>query len=118
MASTTPQPILSPPEFIFMPSDVRLKITYKDAPAYSHVSSRVMAQASPVWKNFLFPPWFNDETTSINTIDDDQISTDLTKPRLKPVHELDFTEDCTEALLVLLCVAHSKFEDVIAMLFE
>lgn len=105
--------IPSPPEFTFNPSDTRIKITYKGAPTYAHVPSGAMAQASTVWKNFLLLPWSSNETTSINSNDDDQISTELSKLHLKPVQELDFTDDYAGALLVLLCIAHLKFDDVL-----
>lgn len=97
--------IPSPPKFTFTPSDTRLKITYKNAPAYAHVSSHAMALASPVWENFLFPPWAREADGEID------LATGLTKLSLHPVEELDFTEDNPEALLVLLCIAHLRFED-------
>jgi hypothetical protein len=52
-----------------------------------------MILASDVWKVFLFPPWSNQATA-------------------EPVQDLDFTEDNAEALLVLLCVVHLRFEDI------
>lgn len=100
MASTTDtQNIPSPPEFTFNLADTRLKITYKDAPAYAHVYSGAMALASPVWKKFLFPPWGNQGTDSTPSA---------------PIQDLDFSEDNSEALLILLCVAHLQFEDILA----
>jgi hypothetical protein len=93
MESLTIQEISSPPEFTFPQSDVRLRITYKDTPAYAHVCSHAMMLASDVWKVFLFPPWLNQATA-------------------EPVQDLDFTEDNAETLLVLLCVVHLRFEDI------
>jgi hypothetical protein len=92
-SNSTTNAIFSLPEFTFTPSDTRLKITYKDAPAYAHVSSHAMALASPVWTKFFFPHW-RDATAS-------------------PVEEVDFTEDNAEALLILLCIAHLKFEQTL-----
>lgn len=51
-----------------------------------------MAQASPVWKKFLFPPRSNS---------------------LEPVQELDFSGDDDEALIVLLSIAHLKFQEIL-----
>ncbi|TAQ89284.1 hypothetical protein B7494_g2369 [Chlorociboria aeruginascens] len=93
MEPLTVQQISSPPEFTFPQSDVRLGITYKGAPAYAHVCSHSMILASDVWNVFLFPPWSNQATA-------------------EPVQDLDFTEDNAEALLVLLCVVHLRFEDI------
>jgi len=93
MEPLTIQEISSPPEFTFPRSDVRLRITYKGAPAYAHVCSHAMILASDVWKVFLFPPWSSQATAG-------------------PVQDLDFTEDNAEALLVLLCVVHLRFEDI------
>ncbi|KUJ18863.1 uncharacterized protein LY89DRAFT_732403 [Mollisia scopiformis] len=93
MEHLTIQEISSPPEFTFPQSDVRLRITYKGAPAYAHVCSHAMILASDVWKVFLFPPWSNQATA-------------------EPVQDLDFTEDNAEALLVLLCVVHLRFGDI------
>lgn len=53
------------------------------------VSSQAMASACKVWKNFVFPPW-----------------------AVLPVEELDFTEDDSDALLILLRIAHSDFANV------
>ncbi|KAE8449793.1 hypothetical protein EG329_007568 [Mollisiaceae sp. DMI_Dod_QoI] len=117
MASSSAQAIPSPPEFTFTPSDTRLKITYKNSLAYAHVFSQAMALASPVWKNFLFPPWSNTKESKFESKceekEGDDVVTKLRKLRLDPVEELDFTEDNAGALLVLLCVAHSKFEDIL-----
>ncbi len=93
MEPLTIEEISSPPEFTFPQSDVRLRITYKGAPAYAHVCSHAMILASDVWKAFLFPPWSNQAAA-------------------EPVQDLDFTEDSAEALLVLLCVVHLRFDDI------
>ncbi|KUJ15941.1 uncharacterized protein LY89DRAFT_99541 [Mollisia scopiformis] len=85
-------PLPSPPEFTFTPSDVRLLInTPDDTLAYAHVSSHALVLASPVWKNFLFPPW----------------STSTEK-----VLEHDFSDDDPAALLVLLRIAHLKLKGI------
>lgn len=117
MASSSPaQAIPSPSEFTFTPSDTRLKITYKGSLAYAHVSSQAMALASPVWKNFLFPPWPIKEKPKFECKcqeKEDEIITGLKSLTLEPVKELDFTEDNADALLVLLCIAHLRFEDIL-----
>ncbi|KUJ06369.1 uncharacterized protein LY89DRAFT_790537 [Mollisia scopiformis] len=128
MSSPSPQPdsLPSPPEFTFANADIRLRIAYKGSEAYAHVSSQALALASPVWKNFLFPPWGNPVSTTpyIDNLAYDgydreaqyivaRIKEELKKFKstlaVHPVQELDFTEDNAEALLVLLCVAHMKF---------
>lgn len=111
MASTSAtQDIPSPPEFTFKLADTRLKITYKNALAYAHVYSGAMVQASPVWKNFIFPPWSIQQGASTKTED---ILTALSKLRLEPEQDLDFTEDNAEALLVLLSIAHLQIEEIL-----
>lgn len=116
-SSSNLQTILPPPDFTFTPSDVRLKINYKNAPVYAHVSSQAMALASPVWKNFLFPPWSINASTAKSECKCQEKNIDTETKfknlRFKPVEELDFTEDDPEALLVLLCIAHSNFESVL-----
>lgn len=109
--SSSAETILSPPEFTFAPADTRLLITYKGAPAYAHVSSQVLAVASPIWKNFLFPPWSVDPISSEDGIE--KVVEGVKQLRLAEVKQLDFTDDSAEALLVLLCVAHLKFEDIL-----
>ncbi|KAF8863691.1 hypothetical protein BDZ45DRAFT_722426 [Acephala macrosclerotiorum] len=73
--TTEREHIPSPPEFTFTLSDVRLKIVYNGSLACVHVYSHAMALASPVWKNFLFPPRSTDvdiaETTPENRSKED-----------------------------------------------
>jgi hypothetical protein len=107
--------------FTFDPSDVRLKVKYKGESITAHVSSSAMSFASPVWKKFVFQPWKpvaakNRSTDSDSTPDAkkckvaDQDDRDKTKSGL-PVEELDFTGDNGEALLILLRIAHLRFQD-------
>jgi hypothetical protein len=107
--------------FTFDPSDVRLKVKYKGESITAHVSSSAMSFASPVWKKFVFQPWKpvaakNRATDSDSTPDAkkckiaDQDDRDKTKSGL-PVEELDFTGDNGEALLILLRIAHLRFQD-------
>jgi hypothetical protein len=56
------------------------------------VCSEVMVHASPVWKKFLFPPW---EQTL-----------------LEAPKKIDCSDDDAQALLVLLNIAHLKFDIV------
>ncbi|KUJ07175.1 uncharacterized protein LY89DRAFT_789965 [Mollisia scopiformis] len=64
-ASSSPaDTIPSPPEFTFTPSDARIVVIYKNAPAYVHVSSQAMALASPVWKK-IFCPTLSDHPSKV-----------------------------------------------------
>jgi hypothetical protein len=56
------------------------------------VCSEVMVHASPVWKKFLFPPWEQEPS--------------------KAPKQIDCSDDDAGALLVLLNIAHLKFDIV------
>ncbi|KAG4438575.1 hypothetical protein IFR05_005950 [Cadophora sp. M221] len=84
--------MLSENPFQFPGGDLRLKVTHNGQHIVGSVSSQAMASACKVWKNFIFPPWAG-------------------QPELS-VEELDFTEDNSEALLILLRIAHCDFANV------
>jgi hypothetical protein len=108
--------------FTFDHSDVRFKVNYKGKTIIALVSSAAMSLASPVWKKFFFPPW---KTTAAK----DQATQSATTPASKkrktaeatakeehdasvlPVEELDFSEDDGKALLILLRIAHLRFDE-------
>ncbi|KAH7355426.1 hypothetical protein BKA65DRAFT_535649 [Rhexocercosporidium sp. MPI-PUGE-AT-0058] len=121
--------------FIFSGGDVRLKVITSGQPIVGSVSSQAMASACKVWKNFVFPPWAEsllDRTSgtpikvvqiygTMNNLPDTALSLSslrMTKgssdevPSKLPVEELDFTGDNSEALLILLRIAHRDFEKV------
>ncbi|KAF8861600.1 hypothetical protein BDZ45DRAFT_740063 [Acephala macrosclerotiorum] len=87
--TTPPENIPSPPEFSFMPSDVRLNIIYKGAPAYAYVSSHAMVLASQSGRTSCSRLGRLVETWRL----------------LSRKEKLDFTDDSEHALLVLL-IAH------------
>jgi hypothetical protein len=123
MAEKTPT---SQSLFAFDPTDVRLKVKYKGESITAHVSSSVMSFASPVWKKFVFPTWKlvaakNPATDSDSTHDakKSKIAEPDDKDKIKsglPVDKLDFTGDNGEALLILLRIAHLRFQAIPATL--
>jgi hypothetical protein len=118
MAEKTPT---SQSLFTFDPSDVRLKVKYKGESITAHVSSSAISFASPVWKKFVFPTWKpfaakNPATDSDSTPDakKSKIADSDEKDKIRsslPVDTLDFTGDNGEALLILLRIAHLRFQD-------
>ena len=109
--------------FTFEPSDVRLKVTYKGEAIIAHVSSSAMSFASPVWQKFIFPPWkpvtaqnlATDENTgsapNAKKIGIAEASPKDNEKGALPVEEIDFADDNGEALLILLRIAHLRFQD-------
>ncbi|CZR54653.1 uncharacterized protein PAC_04537 [Phialocephala subalpina] len=92
-----PARTVSPDEFAksctFPSGDIRVRLKLEDeTQVIGRISSHAMSLASPVWKNFAYPPW--------NAADSG------------PVEELDFTEDDPNALLLLLQVIHFEFAPV------
>jgi len=89
--------------FTFSTGDTKILVTYQGNKIQGLVSSHSLCQASPVWKNFIYPPWTTqgavgdntDETKSINCIEDDG-----------------------EALLVLMDIVHLEFQKVPEILPE
>jgi hypothetical protein len=68
-----------------------------------------MALASPVWKNFVFPPFRQTSEKDCGNqggIDNPAVKKpEDNKPAVEPVEELDFADDPAEALLVLLALS-------------
>jgi hypothetical protein len=81
--------------FMFPSGDVTLLTTHPKTkqPLTGTVVSYALTLASPVWKKFLFPPW---ETNDLES-----------KPK-----QIDCTEDDSSALLILLNIAHLRFNEV------
>jgi hypothetical protein len=105
-----PSKIPSPCQFTFPFADVRLLITYEGVPAYAHVNSNAMCLASPVWKNFIFPPWKADVDVAPGK--DHGGKRKREQNEMEPVEELDFSDDNADlwwgALHMLLRVAHNS----------
>jgi hypothetical protein len=91
MPTSTP---LSKESFIFETGDVDLIIRDPNSKEsfIGKVSSSALIMASPVWKKFLMPPW------------------EVSPP--PPRKQIDCTGDDPEALLILLNVAHLRFNKV------
>lgn len=95
--STNTEPFPHLDEFSFDAGDVTIKILENDEVFTGKVNSTAMMLASPVWKKFLFPPWANGT---------------------EPVRELDFTEDDSDALLLLLKIVHPQCANLPATTFR
>ena len=92
--------------FQFDGGDVRAKATFNDETVTFKVSSHALSFASPVWKKFIFPPFPQITESSSHE-----------SKKSKAVEafsdiELNFTEDNTDALLILLQIAHLQFSDI------
>jgi hypothetical protein len=81
--------------FMFPSGYVTLLATHPKTkqPLTGTVLSHALILASPIWKNFLFPPW---ETNDVEP-----------KPK-----QIDCKEDDSSALLILLNIAHLQFNEV------
>jgi hypothetical protein len=86
--------LLSKESFIFETGDVDLIIgdTNSKESFIGKASSSALILASPVWKKFLIPPW------------------EVSPP--PPRKQIDCTDNDPEALLILLNIAHLKFDSV------
>ncbi|KAF8861596.1 hypothetical protein BDZ45DRAFT_249219 [Acephala macrosclerotiorum] len=80
-------------DFCFSTGDVRILVKHEGEDIEGRVSSSALSLASPVWEKFLFPPWEAEEPAD-------------------GVEEIDCTGDDSGALLILLSVAHLKFQNV------
>jgi len=83
--------------FDFGDGDIDVALNYECELIKFRASSHALCFASPVWKKFIYPP-FPKVTDEGN-----QNSSDT---------QIDFTEDNGKALLVLLNIAHLKFNKV------
>jgi hypothetical protein len=92
--------------FHFEGGDVRAKATFNNETVTFKVSSHSLSFASPVWKRLIFPPFHqiiyssSDESKKSNAVE------------AFPDIELDFTENNTDALLILLQLAHLQFSNI------
>ncbi|KAK0119382.1 hypothetical protein ONS95_010833 [Cadophora gregata] len=125
---TNLSPVMDPrTPFKFPGGDIRLKVTYGGEVIIGSVCSEAMASACKVWKNFVYPPWAEQAPVNAGTATCEAASKTSTKNgcqsaaspasvdcRSRKIHvqELDFREDDGESLLILLNIAHGKFEDV------
>lgn len=81
--------------FNFGDGDLLAAATWQDERIVFKISSTVLANASPVWKKFIFPPF--------PKLPDAENETDV---------QLDFTEDDPDALLLLFRIAHLQFTKI------
>ena len=83
--------------------------TYTDpltsAIATDTASSIALCRASPVWRNFLYPPWGSTRFVDLGSNNLPQGSPQYPPPS---VTTIDFTEDSYSALKILLDFAHGK----------
>jgi hypothetical protein len=102
LRSSSTSPVKS---FNFDGGDIRISLTSSTTKKKitGLVASQAMVLASPVWKKFLFPPW---ETIQP---DNSHPSTTIGSGKQK---EIDFSHDNSDALLVLLNIAHLCFTKV------
>jgi hypothetical protein len=96
--STKDIPSICPTDspFNFKTEDMQIIVTYHGDRIIGTVSSHSMAQASTVWKKFIYPPW-------------EEIKESATLPKQKAI---DCSEDDDYALLTLLNIAHLKFDSL------
>jgi hypothetical protein len=92
--------------FTFEDGSTRIIVSYKNNRVVGSVSPHALALASPVWKKFIFPP-FHQTSEKESSIQGCSMA-----KKLKPVEELDFSDDPTEALLILLQISHFQFTTV------
>ncbi|KAE8447183.1 hypothetical protein EG329_011014 [Mollisiaceae sp. DMI_Dod_QoI] len=83
--------------FVFDTGNIRILVTQNSQRVEGKASSDALCLASPVWKKFLFPPWQAENA-------------------IEKVEQIDFTEDDSAALAILLNIAHLKFHMVPAWL--
>jgi hypothetical protein len=88
-AAPEPEPDYTP-LFDFPSGDVRIKVNCKGKEVIGNVVSQVMILASPVWSQFLFPPWIPEGAVGAGK-------------------EIDFREDNGEAILIILRIVHLQF---------
>jgi len=83
--------------FDFGDGDVDVAVNYECKLVEFRVSSHALCFASPVWKKFIYPPF-------PMIPDEENLNSSDTK--------IDFTQDNGKALLILLNIAHLKFNKV------
>jgi hypothetical protein len=80
--------------FTFETGDVRIKVTSEGKRIIGSVSSAALILASPVWNKFIHPPW-------------EEVKDPAASNKEK---EIDCSEDNAYALLILLNIAHLRFD--------
>jgi len=80
--------------------DIKVAATHSGKRVVFNVSSNALVLASPVWKKFIYPPFakLRNENGEGETEEDEA--------------RLDFTEDDSDALVILLSIAHLRFDKV------
>jgi len=86
--------------FNFKTGDVQIIVAYEGKRLLGVVSSNALILASPVWNKFINPPW-------------EDVLESTMPPKQKTI---DCTEDNANSLLVLLNIAHMKFNSVPTLL--
>jgi hypothetical protein len=123
MATEIDTPIFSDAAFTFESGDVEITALYNGEVFKGCVVSGAMALASPVWRKFIFPPWYTQEgqggmPTTIPKDDGQGGHRRSASPASKnnngqkpPVVSLNFCDDDSVALLILLRLVHFKTKD-------
>ncbi|KAH8802901.1 hypothetical protein F5884DRAFT_489470 [Xylogone sp. PMI_703] len=95
--------------FTFESGDVEILATYDNKPVVGKVSSQALALASPVWRKFVFPPWrsLQPEDSAIDLNSPNENSSGSHK-----ANQIDFKEDDGQALLLILRIAHLRFNQI------
>lgn len=96
--------------FTFNSGDTRLIISSPDGDIIAQVSSHAMSLASPIWKKFISPPWRPSQTGKAMVTSSSEF--EGVESGSVPIEPLDFREDDTDALLILLRIAHLDFVSV------
>ncbi|KAL2070196.1 hypothetical protein VTL71DRAFT_13222 [Oculimacula yallundae] len=80
--------------FTYATGDTKVLVKYKGKKIEGLVSSASLCQASPVWKNFIYPPW----------------DTAWPQPEVPMIPKtLNFRQESGKALLILLDIVHLNF---------
>ncbi|CZR64694.1 uncharacterized protein PAC_14593 [Phialocephala subalpina] len=103
--------------FTFEGGDIKVIATFKGQRIVGKVNSQCMVAASPVWKKFIFPPWLSlsqppSQQSDVEGIFDGIGGMQITSTPLPEPQKIDCSEDDGHALLVLLRIAHFRFEGV------
>ncbi|KAK0119407.1 hypothetical protein ONS95_010859 [Cadophora gregata] len=85
--------------FTFPTGDTKILVTYQGSKIQGLVASQSLCQASPVWKNFIYPPWGTQDAGVEDGI--------AAGPK-----SIDCSEDDGEALLVLMNIVHLEFQKI------
>ncbi|KAE9371891.1 hypothetical protein N431DRAFT_377959 [Stipitochalara longipes BDJ] len=96
--------------FTFKNGDVRIVVTHNGQRVVGKVSSHAMALVSPAWENFIYDPR---NTPSKQVFSNAAANNASRQDNLRaPAAEVDFSEDNSEALLILLRIAHLHFAEI------